>query len=85
MYAGDLNKLGALEAVSGIKNRDFSSYELMQACLNQIEKRESTVHAWVDFDPDRALNEAKLSDSQNAKDGMDLPLRGIRKDVHHND
>lgn len=43
----DLNKLTLVEAVKGIKEKKFSSKELVQDCFNRIEKLEPVLNSFV--------------------------------------
>ena len=70
---GDLNKLSAFEAVNGIKNKEFTSEELIVDCIERLEEREPYVRAWAHFDTDHALAEAKKAD-QRQKEGKKLGL-----------
>jgi len=77
MYVNDLSRLGALEAANAIRSRNICSHELVQACIERIEKREGVVNAWVDFDPQRAIDEARVSDEEMMRNGVKGPLHGV--------
>lgn len=70
-----LNKLTLVEAQSGLKNRDFSSVELVASCLDQIEKFDDRIHSFLILN-NNALHEAKKADEILAN-GDAPPLCGI--------
>jgi len=55
--------------LTGLKKKEFSSPELVQACLNEIEKEDSKIHAFLHINPN-ALSQAQKAD-------INLPLGGI--------
>lgn len=61
-----LNLLTARQAAQGIRDGLFSSEELVQACIGQIEAREPAVQAWTYFDPQHALLQARRADERRA-------------------
>ncbi|MCF8199986.1 MAG: amidase [Sulfuritalea sp.] len=61
-----LNLMGACNAAQGIRDGQFSSEELVQACIEQIEANEPEVQAWAYFDPNHALTQAKKADQWRA-------------------
>ena len=68
-----LNELSALEALSLIQNGDVTSEALVDACLQRIGVRESSVRAWEFLDPEKALEQARAADHLKNR-GL---LRGI--------
>lgn len=77
-----LNELTIIEARDGLKAKKFSSVELVSACLDQIEKYDSKIKAFVTVLPrEQVLNDAKKADNEIAKNGSkafdDRPLLGI--------
>lgn len=71
------NRLSLTDAAAGLRNKSFSCRELVQSCLDRIEKRESDVQAWVVIDADAALRQADEMD-QKASAGQWLgPLHGL--------
>lgn len=68
----DLNWLTIAEAHEGLKEKKFSSEELTQACLEQIE-RTKNLNSFVTVTDTLALNQAKAVDAQGVKG----PLSGI--------
>ncbi len=71
-----LEKLTIEEAVTGLKNKQFSSVDLTKACIDQIEKTEDSLHAFVTIDKEGALAQAQLAD-QLIANGEAKPLTGI--------
>ena len=59
---GRLNELTGLEAAAKIANREISSVELVNDCLEQISSRENDVGAWQYLDPEHAISEARRLD-----------------------
>mgnify|MGYP003311096843 CR=1 FL=1 len=72
-----LNQLLATEALAGMEAGDFSSEELTAACLTRIEAREETVQAWVHIDPDQAMAQALVKDTERDNGATLGPLHGI--------
>ncbi|HVZ67737.1 MAG TPA: Asp-tRNA(Asn)/Glu-tRNA(Gln) amidotransferase subunit GatA [Patescibacteria group bacterium] len=70
-----LNELTIKEARVGLKEKKFSSAELTQGYLDQIEKLNPDLNAFITIN-DKAIEEAKNADKLIA-DGQDLPLLGI--------
>lgn len=66
----DLNKLTLVEAIKGIKEKKFSSTELVQDCLDRIEKLEPILNAFVSVNKEKVLQKSKKID-------FDKPLAGI--------
>ena len=50
---------------------------LVQRCIARIEAREVDVEAWIWFEPDYALAQAKALDEAFAKGGVTGPLHGL--------
>ena len=63
----DLTQLTLSDAVDGLKAKTFSSQEITQAFLTQIEKSNETLNAYVVVTADKALEMAKASDAKLAK------------------
>src|SRR3990167_9627598 len=70
-----LNQLTIKEAIEGLENNKFSSVELTQACLDQTEKYNSDINAFITIN-EHALDDAKKADEAR-KNGSDSPLLGI--------
>ena len=62
----DLLKMSAAEARTALDNKDFTAVELTQAYLGAAEAT-SSLNAYTEVTPDRALEMAKASDARLAK------------------
>lgn len=72
----NLHQLTATAALAHLRARDFSATELVRACLDQIERLNPAVHAWVHVAPELALQQAAAADRQLAA-GEGGPLCGL--------
>ena len=61
---GELNRLSATAAVRKLAAREITAVSLLRDCLKRIAERESTVHAWTFVDTDKAMQRARVLDSQ---------------------
>jgi aspartyl-tRNA(Asn)/glutamyl-tRNA(Gln) amidotransferase subunit A len=71
----DLAKLTITEATKGLKNKDFSSVELTQACIKNSEKNKN-LNIYITETFDKALEMAKKSDEKIAQ-GKTGKIEGI--------
>lgn len=71
-----INNLNLLEAIEGLKTKKFSSVELTNSCLEQIEKTDTKLNAFVTICKNEAIKEAQNAD-EAIKSGVDLPLLGV--------
>lgn len=71
-----LNDLNIKQAKEGLRNKDFSSVELTNACLEQIKSTDEKLNVFVTLTEKEALEQAQKADKRFA-DGSDLPLLGI--------
>lgn len=71
------NQFSLTEAALGLRNKNFSSRELVQACLDRIEKREPEVKAWVQINAKAALDQADACDKQASAGNWMGPLHGL--------
>ncbi|MEQ9115764.1 MAG: Asp-tRNA(Asn)/Glu-tRNA(Gln) amidotransferase subunit GatA [Rickettsiales bacterium] len=71
----ELNKISIASALDGLKNKTFSSTELLNAHLKAQEKHKN-LNAFITETVDLAIEEAKESD-QRYRDGIAKPLDGI--------
>ncbi len=78
-----LHTLTIQQAKKGLLNKDFSSVDLTQACLEQIKKTEPMLNAFVTITEEEALKNAQTADDLIAA-GQDLPLLGIPLAVKDN-
>lgn len=72
-----LNWLSATQAAQGIRDGVFSSVDLVNACLAQIDAKEPQVQAWAYLDRDYALAQAKKADEWRAQGHALGPLHGV--------
>jgi aspartyl-tRNA(Asn)/glutamyl-tRNA(Gln) amidotransferase subunit A len=70
-----LNELTIKEALLGLRSKKFSSVELTKACLDQIEKHDSDINAFITVKED-AIDKAKRADSARVN-GSSAQLLGI--------
>src|SRR5579872_1903056 len=68
------NQLSASAAVRRMAEKRLKAVDLVEACLERIEKREGQVHAWEALDPEGALKRAAMLDRRARPAG---PLHGI--------
>ena len=66
-----LNELTVLEALEGLKKKEFISVELVKACLAQIEKYDSKIKAFLRVTPEIALKRAEEADKEISSKGAD--------------
>ena len=59
-----LATLSALEAALGIAAGEFSSQDLVSACVERIAEMDEQIGAWTYFDVDYALAQAKAADER---------------------
>lgn len=72
----ELTKLTLLEAKKGLEEKEFSSVELTEACISNIEKNKK-LNAFVTETFDLARERAKLSDKKIAEEKNVGKLEGI--------
>src|SRR3989344_3045291 len=70
-----LNTLSIKKAREGLSKRQFSSVELVRACISKIKERKN-LNAFITVCEKEALEKARQSDKK-IKDRIDLPLLGI--------
>ena len=71
----ELNKLTLIEAIKGIKEKKFSSTELVSDCLDKIEQLEPTLNAFVTVNKDNALNQSKNIDITKPLAGIPIAIK----------
>lgn len=71
-----LNELTIRQAHDGLKNGDFTSVDLTQACLSKIKERNGEINAFISVFEDSALEEARQADELIAS-GKQQILTGI--------
>lgn len=76
-----LNQLSISQARKGLKEKKFSSLELVKACLSQIQKHDSKLNAFITVCQEEALDKAKWADEQlnnrTIEQSNNYPLLGI--------
>ena len=73
----------AVELGKKIKSGEVTVKEAVTACLDQIEKAESTIHAYVTIDREGALKKAEDEDADvffNGKTNYEIRIRLISSD-----
>ncbi len=70
-----LNTLTIKESLDGLKSKKYSSAELTKACLDQIEKHNSSINAFITVNKS-AIDDAKKADESRAN-GSNSSLLGI--------
>src|SRR5471030_2338541 len=68
------NQLSASQAVQRMAAKRLKAVDMVEACLDRIEKREGQVHAWEAIDAEGALKRAAMLDKRARPVG---PLHGI--------
>jgi Asp-tRNA(Asn)/Glu-tRNA(Gln) amidotransferase A subunit family amidase len=68
-----LNELSATEVVRGIAAGTFTCEAVVRACLARIADQDGIIQAWVNFDPDAALAQARALDRASNRG----PLHGL--------
>ncbi len=71
-----LNSLTIVQALSGLRKKEFSSVELTHACLGRIKERNERLNAFITVREEPALREAEAADKLIAA-GKAQPLTGI--------
>ncbi|MDA2936406.1 Asp-tRNA(Asn)/Glu-tRNA(Gln) amidotransferase subunit GatA [Patescibacteria group bacterium AH-259-L05] len=80
----DLNKLTIVQAHEGLKQKQFSSLELTNACLGQIKRHDKDINAFITFLEKQARDSAIQIDKKIASSGMTHILEGIPIGVKDN-
>jgi aspartyl-tRNA(Asn)/glutamyl-tRNA(Gln) amidotransferase subunit A len=73
----DLNKITLLDAFNGLRNKDFSSKELTEACFKRIKETDSQVKAFLTLNEAEALSQAEIADKKLASGETVSALAGI--------
>jgi len=73
----ELNQLNAIDAARGIREGMFTSEQLVQSCLDQIQAADDTVRAWAFLDSEHALNQARVADQWRLEGKTLGALHGI--------
>ena len=73
MRASQLNEMSATEIVRRITADEITAEAVVNACLERIAARESSVHAWASLDPELARHQARALDRGRSRG----PLHGV--------
>jgi aspartyl-tRNA(Asn)/glutamyl-tRNA(Gln) amidotransferase subunit A len=71
-----LNRLTIAELSDKLLKREISSRELMQSCIDQIQRVDGKLHAFISYNAEDALAQANAADKALAS-GSKQPLLGI--------
>ncbi len=69
-----LNELSLTEALAGLRSKKFTSVELVQACLDQINKHNKKINAYLAING-KALDEAKKADLSKPLGGIPIAVK----------
>lgn len=72
----NINELTLTEALGGLERRDFTSVDLVKACLDRIMNLDPKINAFITLHETGALAEAAIADERREK-GETPPLLGI--------
>src|SRR5262249_20132617 len=74
-----LNQLTITELVARLSKRESSAREAMQHCLDQIERVDKQIHAFISYDAKDALAQADAADAALAAGSThaERPLLGV--------
>ena len=72
----DLTRLTISEALQSMQSGEISALELCQAHLQQIDRHDSAIRAFIKVTPEIALEQARAADNARAN-GDERPLLGI--------
>lgn len=73
-----LNRRTISELAAQLRSRQISAREVMQACLDQVERVDGSLKAFISCDPADALRQADSADVQLRQGpGLEMPLLGI--------
>lgn len=84
----DIVEMSLTEAADAIQSKKVSSVEATQACIDQVEAWQPKVNAFISFDPEDALEQAKAADDDLAVGSVRGPLHGVplaHKDLFYRD
>ncbi len=73
----DVTKLSALQLAVEIGQGRLKSVNVVQACLDRIAARDGDVKAWVHYNPDLALEQARAADEAVRLGYPTGPLHGV--------
>ena len=70
------NELTVTEAGEKVRSGELSAVEWCESCIAQVERCEADIHAWVQFEPELALRQAREIDEKRRAGTFDDPLWG---------
>ena len=73
----DLTERTIFEHAEALRKKEYSSVQLTQAYLEQIDKKDKTIGAYITVTADRAIESAKAFDEGRCSDSEISPLAGI--------
>ena len=66
-----------IDTVAAINRGETACEAVTRTCLEHIAMRDPVVHAWIDFDPDHALAQARALDAVARSGALSRALHGI--------
>ena len=73
----ELTERTIFEHAEALRKKEYSSVQLTQAYLEQIDKKDKTIGAYITVTADRAIESAKAFDEGKCSDSEISPLAGI--------
>ncbi len=76
----NLNQLTIKQALEGMKKKEFSSLELVEACLEQIKKHDKKINAFITVSQEQARREANRVDKHpqgRLLEGIPIALKDL--------
>lgn len=73
----NLNELTLTAAAEGLAKKEFSSRELVSACMGAIKEKDATLRAFLSIREEGAMREATEADARIAEGSVHAPLLGI--------
>lgn len=73
----ELTERTIFEHAEALRKKEYSSVQLTQAYLEQIDKKDKTIGAYITVTADRAIESAKAFDEGGCSDSEISPLAGI--------
>ena len=73
----ELTERTIFEHAESLRKKEYSSVQLTQAYLEQIDKKDKTIGAYITVTADRAIESAKAFDEGRCSDSEISPLAGI--------
>ena len=80
----ELDSLSIKSIFQSLKKKDFTCQELVKAYLNNIEKKDKDINAFLDIDEEQVLSQSKAIDRNLSQKEEDLSLIGLPVAVKDN-